>query len=137
MGNGLTKLWACLIVLSCGACEPATLTEIQDEILTPSCAAEGCHGSFLPERDLDLTEGSSYGALVNVPAQEGDYTLVVPGDPDESLLYLVLESDFYGDGDDQPATLGRMPPRVPGAPGLSNSQRSAIRSWIADGAMDN
>jgi len=126
-----------LVALLFGACEPATLTELQDEILTPTCAAEGCHGSFLPERDLDLTEGNSYGALVNVPAQEGSYTLVVPGEPDESLLYLALENEFYGDGEDQPATLGKMPPRVPGAAGLSSSERAAIRSWIADGAMDN
>ncbi len=138
MSNVLPVVFsACLVALSCAACEPATLSELQDGILTPSCAAEGCHGSFLPERDLDLSEGNSYGALVNVSAQESGYTLVVPGEPDQSLLYLTLENEFYGDGEDQPATLGKMPPRLPGTAGLSNADRAAIRSWIADGAMDN
>jgi hypothetical protein len=138
MSNGfLVALLAGFIVFSFAGCEPATLTELQDEILTPTCAAEGCHGSFLPERDLDLSEGRSYESLVNVASQESSYTLVVPGEPDQSLLYLVLENEFYGDGEDQPVTLGKMPPRLPGTAGLSNSDRASIRSWIADGAMDN
>lgn len=119
------------------ACAPATFTEVQNEILTPSCAAEGCHSSFIPERGLDLSEGNSFDAMVNVTAQEAGYTLVVPGEPDQSLMYLVLENEIFGDGEEQPATLGKMPPRIPGSAGLSSSQRSVIRSWIADGAVDN
>ena len=119
------------------ACAPATFTEVQNDILTPSCAAEGCHSSFIPERGLDLSEGNSFAAMVNVAAQESGYTLVVPGDADQSLMYLVLENDLYGDGEDQPATLGKMPPRISESEGLSSSQRSVMRSWIDDGALDN
>ena len=125
-----------LLVMGSG-CEPATLSEIQSDILTPTCAAEGCHGDFLAARDLDLSEGVSHGALVNVAAQEPGYVLVVPGDPEESLLYQVLLSDIYSDGDDQPVTLDRMPPRVGDVSGLSQQQLAAVRSWIADGAQDN
>jgi hypothetical protein len=50
---------------------------------------------------------------------------------------LVLENDLYGDGEDQPATLGKMPPRISESEGLSSSQRSVMRSWIDDGALDN
>ena len=132
-----TPLVAALLLGFCASCQPATFAEVQDEILTPSCAAEGCHSSFLPERGLDLSEGTAYSALVGVPAEESGFTLVVPGEPDESLLYLVLENEYYGNGEDQPATLGKMPPRLPGAEGLSASQQGMIRSWITAGAMDD
>ena len=50
--------------------------------------------------------------MVNVAAEESGYTLVVPGEPDQSVMYLVLENEIFGDGEDQPATLGKMPPRL-------------------------
>ncbi len=121
-----------LLVVWVAGCEPATLSEIQTEILTPTCAVEGCHGDFLPKRGLDLSEGVTYSAVVGVAAEEPGYSLVVPGEPDESLLYLALLDDIYGDGDDQPPTLELMPPS-----GLSKGQRAAVRSWIVDGAQDN
>ena len=128
---------ALLAVWLCAACQSATFSEVQAEILTPSCAAEGCHSSFLPERGLDLSDGNAYAALVDVAAEEPDATLVVPGDPERSLLYTVLEVEAFGDGEDQPATLGLMPPRAVGAAGLSAAKQTMIRSWIADGAMNN
>jgi len=118
-----------LFVLLGSGCEPATLSELQEDILTPSCALEGCHSTFLPARDLDLSVGVSYAALVDVPAQEPGYTLVVPGDPEGSLLYQVLLDDI--------ATVGQMPPRVGNSAGLSQQYKAAVRSWIADGAQDN
>jgi|GEM_PF-6923111 len=75
--------------------------------------------------------------MVNVAAEESGYTLVVPGEPDQSVMYLVLKNEIFGDGEDQPATLGKMPPRLSKSYGLSSSQRSVMRSWIADGALDN
>ena len=128
-----STLLAVLFGLLAASCAPATLSEVQKEILTPSCAFESCHSEYLPERGLDLTEGNSFAAMVNVEAQESGYTLVVPDAPDQSLIYLVLENEVFGDGVDQPATLGKMPPSQV----LSSSQRSMIRSWIADGAEDN
>ena len=110
---------------------------MQQDILTPGCAVDGCHSDFLPERDLDLSEGTSYSALVNVAAVEPGHLLVVPGEPDESLLYTVLLGDLFGNGEDQPATLDQMPPRVGNTAGLSQQQLSAVRSWIADGAQNN
>jgi len=126
-----------VLLLVGSACEPATLSEIQNDILTPSCAIEACHGSFQPARDLDLSVGVSHSAIVNVAAEEPDYVLVVPGSPEQSLMYQVLLDDIYSDGDDQPASLARMPPWVGNASGLSQQQLAAVRSWIADGAQDN
>jgi hypothetical protein len=127
---------ALLLLLATG-CEPATLSELQEDFFTPTCAVEGCHGDFLAGRDLNLSDGISYGATVDVAAQEPGYTLVVPGDPDSSLLYLVLLGPIFGDGEDQTQTLGQMPPRVGSDPGMTQQQLSAVRSWIADGAQDN
>ena len=126
-----------LLVLLGSGCEPATLSELQEDILTPSCALEGCHSAFLPARDLDLSEGVSHAALVGVLAQEPGYTLVVAGDPERSLLYQVLLDDIYGDGEESAATLDQMPPRVGNSAGLSQQQKAAVRSWIVDGAQDN
>ena len=126
-----------LSVLLGSGCEPATLSELQEDILTPSCALEGCHSAFLPARDLDLSEGVSYEALVDAPSQEPGYTLVVPGDPERSLLYQVLLDDIYGDGEESAASLGQMPPQVGNSAGLSQQHKAAVRSWIADGAQDN
>ena len=126
-----------LVLLVASGCEPATFTEVQDEVLTPSCAFEGCHSAFLPERDLDLSAASSYDALVNVAAEEPGYQLVVPGEPDQSLLYTVLLGDVFGNGEDQERTLEKMPPGLDDDAGLSQQQLAAVRSWIADGAQNN
>ena len=126
-----------LLLLLVTGCEPATLTELQEDIFTPSCALEGCHSDFLAGRDLNLSDGNSYSATVGVTAQEPNYTLVVPGDPDASLLYVVLLGDIFGDGEDQLPTLGQMPPRLGSDSGMTQQQQAAVRSWIADGAQDN
>ncbi len=99
-------------------------------IFTTACA--GCHSSGgaadLAGIALMLTEGEAYDLLINVPSvQDTDLTLVVPGDPDASLLLAKVESD-------EPPVGLRMP-RF--APALSDDEIALIRSWIEQGADNN
>lgn len=72
--------------------------------------------------DLDLAT-DPYAALVDVPsAQEPSIRLVVPGDPEASMLYQKV-TDTQTSG-------GSMPPG--GA--LDPAEVETIRAWIADGA---
>jgi hypothetical protein len=75
-----------------------------------------------------LTSGSSFGSLVNQSSsQRSDLTLVTPGNPDASLMWLKVSSN-------SPPVGSRMP--LLGAP-LSSSELATIRDWITQGAMNN
>lgn len=105
------------------ACGPPTFAEVQREIFTPRCANAACHSGEDPPLELDLSEGNAYANIVNVDAVAAPgKKRVVPGDPSESLLYLVTEG---------PVTpVRRMPVGFP----LSDSERDLLRRWIEDGA---
>lgn len=76
----------------------------------------------------DLRAGSAYDDLVNQPSvQRGDLTLVVPGDPDSSLLFLVVSTESPPVGSPMPL----------GGPSLSENQIELIRQWIVQGAENN
>ena len=65
---------------------------VQSEVFTPSCI--GCHGGSSAggaSAGLYLTDGRSYDALVNRPAEcNPDMLLVEPGNAAESFLTLIL-----------------------------------------------
>ena len=70
----------------------ATLTQIQQTVLSPRCA--GCHngsqppGGALPG-SLDLRAGSSFASLVGVPSlEQPTRARVAPNEPDSSYLIL-------------------------------------------------
>jgi hypothetical protein len=77
--------------------------------------------------DLDASETSSYGNLVNVPSDEDpDIIYVVPNHPEQSLLFQKINCE-------NPAVGGRMP--LGYAPGtLTPEQQAAVYDWIAAGA---
>jgi len=91
-----------------------TLTTLQATIFTPTCVR--CHGGSEPEAGLDLSDGQSYGDLVNVPASTEPGVRVIPFDPDNSVLVTFLDDGHRN----RPV-----------------SERLQIRSWIAAGAQDN
>ena len=124
----VSRLLACALVASAtSACEPAVpenvdITELQERVLTPRCAHPACHAGPTPEHDLDLSEGRAIDTTVNVPAVSVDGVVrVVPGRPDESLLYRVTESPVDG--------VRRMP--VGGS--LTEYERALLRVWIEEG----
>ncbi|MDJ0699215.1 MAG: CHRD domain-containing protein [Woeseiaceae bacterium] len=104
----------------------ATLTEIQNDIFTPSCATAGCHSGSSPPDGLLLTAGEAWSNIVNVDAVQVNLKRVKPGDPDNSYLVRKVE----GNG----IVANRMPL---GAPPLSQEQIDLIRQWVLNGAEDN
>lgn len=118
-----------VFALGCGSGDPVepTLTSIHDKIIQRSCNSEACHGGSTPEGDLDLsTAESAYAALVGVTSDvEPTYTRVVQGDPDNSLLYMVLLGTV--------GSLDQMPPGF----ALAADEVEAVRQWIEDGAENN
>ncbi|REJ90421.1 MAG: colicin uptake protein, partial [Planctomycetota bacterium] len=85
-------------------------------ILRDHCYA--CHGAINQESDLRLDTGAF------VRAGGGSGPVVVPGNPDESLLLqLVTGEAGY-----------RMPPEEQGK-ALSEKQVEILRRWIAEGAV--
>jgi hypothetical protein len=100
------------------------LSVIQTEILDKSCAFSSCHGAgaVAPE----MTAGKSRANLVDRASNfEAGKQLVVPGKPDESLLYLVLKG-----------SVGQVN-QMPKGSKLDDAKVEAVRKWIADGALDN
>lgn len=124
----------CLIVSACEdqgdelpggmQAQPATFSEVQATILTPTCATANCHASVQPN-GLDLSAGNAYAAIVDVPSQYGIGTLVEPGDADNSIFMQRLEGSIPG--------FSTMPPSGT----LSAGQLERVRSWIDAGAPNN
>jgi hypothetical protein len=80
-------------------------------IFQTNCAVTGCHDGGSNSRKLVL---NNYNEIIKD---------VQKGNPQESKIYTVLNST-YGGG---------MPPNKP----LTESQRSIIRLWIQEGALNN
>jgi hypothetical protein len=85
-----------------------------DQVLAPLIAQRclSCHGESDPKGGLNLSEkkamlsGGESGAVV------------IPGQPDQSLLWQYIESDM-------------MPPKKP----LTAPEKDILRQWISDGAV--
>jgi hypothetical protein len=144
------RLWlACAIVAGCGGsgtsvdaftglCTdaqplPATFTSMK-QIFVDTCTT--CHTTGIV---LDLEPAVAYANLVGKPASSYTNpptdetcggTLVVPGNPSSSYLYIKLTST--------PCAGVSMPRTDIGTPSsLPACQLSAIHDWIAAGAADN
>lgn len=82
----------------------------------------------MPSGALDLSAGVSWGHLVGVPSGEDPSILyVVPGRPEDSLLFRKVNCDDPGVG-------ARMPLDGYGG-GLLPEQQALIYDWIANGAL--
>jgi hypothetical protein len=105
----------------------ASFGEIQDTILTPSCAVSGCHTGANPPDGLNLSAGDAYSNIVNVASvQMPDLFRIEPGDPDNS--YLVRKVEGIG------IVASRMP--LNDDP-LTEDKIDLLRQWVSDGAEDN
>jgi len=75
--------------------------------------------------NLDLTADNSYAETVNVSASGYSGILVVPGDPEASVLYKKIDgSGAYGSN-------------MPVGGSLSQTQINTIKQWILEGAQNN
>jgi hypothetical protein len=77
---------------------------------------------------LGSTQQSAYDAWVNVPSTLTSSVLrVTPGDPELSLVVWKLAGSVPFGGDQMPLD----------GPYLTTATQDGIRSWIADGALNN
>jgi hypothetical protein len=125
------------LLLLAGCQGPATLTRVQEEVFTPSCAFSSCHGGNAGE--LSLEAGDSYGNLVGVPVAGIDDEVnpdvdvsgeirVIPGDPENSYLIKKLTIG---------ATGIKGSPMPDGFQGMEPERVEIVASWIANGALDD
>jgi hypothetical protein len=107
--------------------QTATLTRVQTEIFTPTCARIGCHDPLGQQSQLVLTAGRSFEQTVNRASVEMPSLMRVrPNDPDNSYLFRkITGAGITGD---------RMPQ---GLPPLSEAQIALVRDWIRRGAPND
>jgi alcohol dehydrogenase (cytochrome c) len=112
---------------------PNAFSAIYPEILASRCAGPVCHGNASTGGSLIVSGTNASAArtsLLNRAASGSEcsssgLSLVVPGQPDQSLLYRKLM--------DMPPCGSRMPPTGPLPPG----EIDRIRTWIANGAAND
>lgn len=110
--------------LQVGVIQSVSFTEIQNQVLTPSCATTGCHGGNDPAEGLDLSQGKAYANLVNVASsQRPQLRRVLPGNSAQSYLVQKLR--------------GQETSVMPPAGKLSSAIIDSIASWIDRGAANN
>jgi mono/diheme cytochrome c family protein len=107
------------IVLPVEPILPAVTFKAVDESLLKPYFCGDCHGADSPAGNIDL---STYESLIVAGNQNG--TAVVPGKPDESLLYLAVASGLMPD-DGSPMT---------GEPKVDSEALKVLRQWILEGA---
>jgi len=105
-------------------------------ILEKVCS--GCHSESSPEAGLPLggqvSSADIVEQLVNVSALHGgQFKRVVPGDPDESWLYLKVSGTAMAAGCQGAGCNAQVMPPA-GQVSLSKAELTTIRQWISDGA---
>lgn len=107
---------------------PDTLTQLQAQIFSPTCARVGCHDAASGQAGLVLTSGQARANLVNVPSsQQPSLSRVQPNDAGSSYIVRKVRGDATITG-------ARMP--IGSAP-LTQAQVDGLIRWIDNGAPDN
>lgn len=110
-------------------------TNIQP-IFNASCALAGCHLGGTAINGQDLGPGAAFRSSVNKPVlQKPGFLRIVPGNPDKSYLYLKIIGDPRITGTIMPQGCPGMP--LNGAQCLTPDQILAIKTWIAECALNN
>ena len=99
--------------------------DVPEDIFAMTCGGSGCHEAYMPAAQLDLVTPGVADRLVGVQAV-GEAcvamgTLVVPEDPEASLLYLKLAGS---------PPCGEPMPLL--ADALTAKQLSCVKEWIAE-----
>jgi hypothetical protein len=109
---------------------------LQEKLLTPTCAASGCHDAASKTGNLDLSPANAYRSLVGVEpnnenARQDKLLRVKPSDPYKSFLFVKLDSAnlHASDGYGSVMPLGSRP--------VTAGQLEFVKQWIAGGAPKN
>ena len=108
--------------------EPITFNELFDQF-QPGCVRQDCHGGFLAQGGVGLDRLDDTYELLTTDGPLGSKNrpcgdrFVVPGDPDSSVLMMMLEG-----------TCGSlMPPEAR----WDARRLASVRAWIRDGAPND
>jgi hypothetical protein len=105
----------------------ATLSRLQEEIFSPTCARSGCHSSAAPQLGLDLSPGRTYSNVVSVRSvQAGSLNRVEPFNPDASYLVKKVRGD--------PDIISS---RMPQGGALTADEIRLIVDWVRRGAPND
>ena len=105
-------------------------------IFNRSCALQGCHTAATQSGNLDLTAGTSYDEVVNVPSsQQPNVKRVARGSPDDSYVVRKIIGE-PGTISGAPMPLG-CPTPPPGGECLGSDDLSCIEQWITECALNN
>ena len=114
--------------------QPPALVSFRGDIqpiFTARCALPGCHSGPIPTQGLDLSDGSSYAALVGRSSTElPTVKLIDPGSATTSYLLWKV-----GKAPEGQSIVGSPMPLIGGP--LSLAQVATIRDWVTQGALDN
>lgn len=124
---------ACANDCTVPASPPTTLETLQAKIFTIGCATAGsCHTGATPAMGLDLSDGATYAATVNVAATFSPSLSridSVSGDADTSFLYIKVAAGTNG-GSYPGLVGGKMPPND----ALTDDCLAGLAEWIEAGA---
>jgi hypothetical protein len=134
----------CKVITTSQTCTDAVnnqnLSWIEQNIFTPNCGGNSCHGQApLPGGRIVLTTGS-HAKLVGVNAELAPgRKLVVAGNLNQSYLMVLLRHLSLGDADPSPAPA---PPEDPGYMPVNSDpiccqKIDALVRWIEAGALNN
>ena len=117
-------------------CETAPTTSfaaIQTVIFNgKGCSNSGCHGGSQPANGMNLSNGNSYDAIVDVAARTGGgLKRVLPGDSSDSFLYRKVAARSNPGS----FTIAGSPMPLVGS-ALSANQLAALALWIDAGAPE-
>ncbi len=108
--------------------EAVTFVADIQPILNARCITCHAPGGFAQMEGIpwDFREDTAFDDLVDrISSQDENFTLVVPGDPDSSLMFLKISSEF--------PPVGEMMPL--GGPPLTDGDVQLIRAWVEQGAV--
>ena len=111
-----------LLAAEAGAAPASACVPVETGILQPRCASAGCHAAASSAAGLDLASPDVLVRLANQAVAGGAGSLIVPGNPAASVLYMKLAAP--------PPFGSRMPVGVP----LDEATRACVRDWIATAA---
>lgn len=123
---------------------PPTFTRVWNEVLMgKTCSSSFCHGAGTGMLHMD-SPTIAYMNLVGVPAAgekcgTSGKMRVVPGDPDNSLLFEKMSHDPPSCGDLMPIGAKIEPNCISTVSSVCNTQAELqlVHDWIAMGAMNN
>jgi hypothetical protein len=108
-----------------------TIDSIQQNVLTPGCAASACHDRVTRGGELDLSNAQvSFDSMVGVGAKNpvakaNGWLLVKPNDPARSFLVRKLIGPGVGEGEAMPSVSQELNPYYV----------DLIERWIEEGAQ--